>query len=120
MCQNLRGRKSKFLIRYGKITNEKGTSGKGKWEKVSHLNQVDQIRWREGKLEGKEKKREIKRRRVRSSTFSLDFIEIGPSVFVRARGKVQLHDKSFTWVRESGVFTKLQEVGFFLLGLFLS
>ena len=56
MCQNLRGRKSKFWIRFGKITNEKVTSGKGRWEKVSHLNQVDQIWWRGGKLEGKEKK----------------------------------------------------------------
>ena len=63
----------------------------------------------------KEKKREKKRRGVRSSTFSLDFTEIGPSVFVGARGKVQPRDKSFTWIRESGVFAKLREVGVFLL-----
>ena len=43
----------------------------------------------------KEKKRKKKRRGVRSSTFSLGFTEIGPSNFVRARGKFQLRDESF-------------------------
>ena len=61
-----------------------------------------------GKKEGKKKKRG-----VRSSTFSLRFTKIEPSVFVGARGKVHLHDESFTWIQESGVFSKLQEVGVF-------
>ena len=49
-------------------------------------------------MEGKkkrEKKRNKKKRGVRSSTFSLRFTEIGPSVFVGARGKVRLRDESF-------------------------
>ena len=32
---------------------------------------------------------------MRSSTFSLRFMEIGPSVFVGVRGKVHLDDESF-------------------------
>ena len=40
-------------------------------------------------------------------------MKIGQSVFVGARGKVHLRDESFTWVRESGVSAKLQEVGVF-------
>ena len=87
---------------------------------TSHLNQVGQIRWKErGRKRRKEKKKENKRKRkgggVRSSTFSLDSTEIEPSVFVREKGKVQLRDESFAWVRESGVFTKLREVGVPLL-----
>ena len=40
--------------------------------------------------------REEKRERgVRSSTFSLRSMEIGPLVFVGVRGKVHLHDESF-------------------------
>ena len=61
------------------------------------LNKWDQIRWREGKR--RERKREKKRKknesRVRNSTFSLRSTEIGPSVFVGARGKVYLRDESF-------------------------
>ena len=37
-------------------------------------------------------------------------MEISPSVFVRAKCKVQLRDESFTWVQESGVFAKLLDV----------
>ena len=41
-------------------------------------------------------RREEKRERgVRSSTFSVRFTEIKPSVLVRAKGKVHLRDKSF-------------------------
>ena len=47
----------------------------------------------EEKNQGKKKKE--KKREVRSSTFSLRFMEIGPSVFVGARGKVHLRDESF-------------------------
>ena len=62
------------------------------------LEQIGTIRWGEGKggkKKKKEKKREKKRRRVRSSSFSLDFTEIGSSVFVGARDKVLLRDESF-------------------------
>ena len=58
--------------------------------------------------------------RERSSTFSLSFPAIGPTVSGRARGKVHPHDKSFTLRPKSGSFDKLQEVGIFLLlGLIL-
>ena len=68
----------------------------------------------------KEKKRKKKESGVRSSTFSLRSTEIGPSVFVGARGKVHLCDESFVYIQESGVFAKLQEVGVsLLLWLFL-
>ena len=62
----------------------------------------------------KKKKRKRKKRGVRSSTFSLGFMDIGPSVFIGSRGKVQLCDKSFVWVQESGFFAKLREVEVFL------
>ena len=77
------------------------------------------VRWREKGKESKEKKEKGKKgqkgkreviflvfglvyegeqkreRGVRSSTFSLRFTEIGPSIFVGARGKVYLRDESF-------------------------
>ena len=52
---------------------------------------------------------------VPHSNFSLDFTAIELLVFVGARGKVRLRDESFAWVQESGVFTKLREVGVPLL-----
>ena len=51
--------------------------------------------------------------RERNSTFSLRSMEIGSSVFLGARDKVHLRDEGFSWVQESGVFTKLQEVEVF-------
>ena len=53
------------------------------------------------KREKKEKKRKKGKERkkesgVRSSTFSLRSTEIGPSVFVEARGKVHLREESFS------------------------
>ena len=69
-----------------------------RWEEISHLNQVEinsvGRRKRERKKK-REKKRNKKKRGVRSSTFSLIFKEIGPSVFVGARGKICLCDESF-------------------------
>ena len=70
----------------------------GKWEEISHLNQVDQIRWERRKNKGKkkkEKKRKKKESGVRSSTLFLISTEIGLSVIVGARGKVHLRDESF-------------------------
>ena len=48
-------------------------------------------------IERKRKKiKEIRRKRgVRSFTFSLGFTEIGPSIFVEARGKIHPYDESF-------------------------
>ena len=43
----------------------------------------------------RKEKRKQKKRGVRSSTFSLRFKEIESLVFIEARGKVHLHDKSF-------------------------
>ena len=56
------------------------------------------ISMREGKRKKrkrKKKKRKNKESGVRSSTFSLRSMEIRPSVFVGARGKVHLRDESF-------------------------
>ena len=70
-----------------------------------------------GKKEKKRKKRKERGRKggVRRSNFPLDSTEIGLSIFVEAGGKVCLRDESFAWVREFGVFAKLQEVGVFLI-----
>ena len=51
--------------------------------------------------------------RERNSTLSLRSMEIGPSVFVGARVKVNPHNESYAWVPKSGSFVKLQEVGNF-------
>ena len=55
---------------------------------------------REGKNKEKQgrerkKKKQKRERGVRSSTFSLRFMEIRPPVFVGVRGKVHLRDESF-------------------------
>ena len=65
-----------------------------------------------GKLE-REKKKERERRnsRVRSSHFSLEFPVIGPSNPGEARGKVDLHCKSYEWAPILWSFNKLREVG---------
>ena len=55
----------------------------------------------------------------RSSTFSLDFLVIRPSVRVGARDKVGPRIESYAWVSKLVIFGKLREVGdFLLLGLF--
>ena len=82
------------------------------------LESSESIRW-ERKEKGGKKKKE-KKRAMRSSTFSLRFTEIGPSVFIGVTGKVHLFYESFAWAQESRVFAKLQEVGVsLLLWLFL-
>ena len=78
--------------------------------------------WKGGgeKKKRKGKKRDKKRKGMRCSNFSLEFSAIGPLVSVEARGRVLLRDESFAWVLESGVFSKLREVGVLLqLGLIL-
>ena len=60
----------------------------------------------------RERKREL---RERSSTFSLSFPAIGPTVSGGARGKAHPRDKSFKLRPGTGSFDKLQEVGVFLL-----
>ena len=42
----------------------------GRWEEISHLNQVDHFWWERRKKEGKEKKEKKKKSGERSSTFS--------------------------------------------------
>ena len=82
---------------------------------ISHLtNLTQQIEW--GKREGQE--RDFRERR---STFSLDFPLIGPANFGKARSKVGLHYKSYTWVPVLGEFR--QTLGgrvLLLLGLVLA
>ena len=78
--------------------NEEVTCGK---EGDFPLEWLDQIRWKEGEKVRKEREKEReekreKRRGVRSSYFSLNFTEIGPSVLVRARGKVGPCNESYT------------------------
>ena len=94
--------------------NEEETCGK---EETSDLSKLEQFGGEREKMREREKEKKRKRKKggVRSSTLSLDSTEIGPSVFVEARGKFLLRDKSFTWVRESGVFAKLREVGVSLM-----
>ena len=69
------------------------------------LEWLDQILWKEGekvrkrekkRKRRKDKKKKKKRRGVRSSSFSLNFTEIGPLVLVGARGKVGPHNESYT------------------------
>ena len=79
-----------------------------------------------GKFGGKKKEKEEKKKRnekkrgVRSSNLSLDFMVIGSSVLVGARGKVGPRNESYTWVPKSVDFFKLREVRVFLiLGLIL-
>ena len=68
----------------------------------------------------KDKKREKKKLTERSSTFSLNFSAIRPSVFGGARDQVLPRSKSFKLRPKTRSFDKLQEVGvYFLLGLFL-
>ena len=70
------------------------------------------IRKKKEKKRKRDKERERAEEREREKgkrgfRFFLRSTKIGQSVFVEARGKVHLRDKSFTWVRESGVFAKL-------------
>ena len=67
----------------------------------------------EGKKGEKRERRESPKER--SSTFSLNFLAIGPTVFGEARDKVLPRDRSFALRPESRSFDKLQEVGVFLL-----
>ena len=70
---------------------------------------------KEGKKKEKDgKKRKEKRRGVRSSNFSLEFVVIGLSVLVGARSKVGPRNESYAWVPKSVGFVKLREVGVFL------
>ena len=58
-----------------------------------------------GRRETSIRKRE--KRGVDRETFSLRSIEIGSSVFVGARSKVDSHNEGYAWVPKSGSFVKL-------------
>ena len=47
--------------------------------------------------------------RERSSTFSLKFQAIGPAASGKARSKVALHGKDYTWVPVLGSLDKLRQ-----------
>ena len=96
MCHNPRERKSKSLDKGCTVERERAKRRKKKREKKR----------RKRKERAKREKGEIiflvltslregRRRGVRSSTFFLRSMEIGPSVFVGVRGKVHLRDESF-------------------------
>ena len=58
-----------------------------------------------GKKRERERKMEKEREfRERISTFSLDFLVIGPSNLGETRGKVDPHYKSYAWVPVLGSF----------------
>ena len=65
---------------------------------------------RKTKRERERKERDF---RERSSTLSLEFPAIGPSIFCEARSKVAPHDKGYAWVPVLGSFEKLRKVGVF-------
>ena len=77
---------------------------------------------KEGKRKRKkERKEKEKKRGVRSSNLSLEFVVIGPSVLVGARGKVGPRNESYVWVSKLVGFVKLEEVEvFLLLGIILA
>ena len=54
--------------------------------------------------------REREKRGVERETLPLRSTEIGPSVFVEVRSKVDPRNEGYTWVPKSGSFVKLQEV----------
>ena len=56
---------------------------------------------------------EEERGRERNFTFFLRSMEIGSSVFVGARRKVNPHIASYAWIPKSWSFVKLHEVGNF-------
>ena len=60
-------------------------------------------------MRGNEYKRERKKTK-RGFCFSLRSTEIGPCVFVEARGKVGPRNEGYAWVPKSRGFVKLQEV----------
>ena len=67
----------------------------------------------EGKKWEKTNRRERKKKKKKGFHLSLISTEIGPSVFVGARGKVGPHNEGYTWVPKTRSFVKLQEVGNF-------
>ena len=80
---------------------------------LTHLGPADGRGEREEKEERKVRERESFKER--SSTFSLIFPAIRPSVYGGAKGKVHPSCKSFASRPESGSFDKLQEIGVFIL-----
>ena len=73
--------------------NEKRTCDKEKVGEDFPLESSWKILVGEKEKGGKEKKK--KESGMRSSTFSLGSTEIGPSIFIGARGKVHLRNESF-------------------------
>ena len=74
---------------------------------------LDQMDWERRKRRKKREKTEERGKvwdfRERSSTFSLKFPAIGPSVSGEARSKVALHGTDYAWVPDLGSFDKLRE-----------
>ena len=71
---------------------------------------LDQMDWeRRKKREQTEERGNVWDFRERSSTFSLKFPAIGPSVSGEARSKVAPHETGYAWVPDLGSFDKLRE-----------
>ena len=69
---------------------------------------LDQMDWKRKREQTKERGK-VWNFIERSSTFSLKFPEIGPSVSGEARSKVAPYGKDYTWVPVSGSFDKLRK-----------
>ena len=74
---------------------------------------MDKKKRKKGKKRNKEEggenehNRERKIKGKRDFRFSLRSMEIGPSVFIEARSKVDPRNESYAWVPKSGSFDKL-------------
>ena len=104
-----------------KRKNEKGKEKKENEKEMRiRANKRKEFGWiRKERKEGERNeertsRRERERERGKKGfRFSLRPTEIGPSIFVGARGKVDPRNESYVWVPKSGSFVKLQEVGNF-------
>ena len=65
--------------------------------------------WEKEKERQRERKEEDFRERERESTFSLDFLAIGPSNPSETRGKVDLRCKGYAWVPVLWSFKKSEK-----------
>ena len=99
MYQNKKEKKEKKRIKIKRKVKKEG-------EKAIFLGEAKTVQRSE--LERKREKRGVER-----EIFSLRSMEIGLSVFVGARGKVDPRIESYAWIPKSWSFVKLHEVGNF-------
>ena len=120
--ENLKGMVVEKIGEFGGIRPKKGmrkikrreneTKEKKKNEKERRIraNKKKEVRWIRGKKKGENEQKGERKKKRRGFRFSLRSIEIGLSIFIGARGKVDPRNESYTWVPKSRIFVKLQEV----------